>query len=122
MAGIVFSQKVVTWGMTIHAVTVNIVDLGHTEADRAELAVIREEVNTLGNEQIALQAKLQQVTRDLEDRYRRGGRHSLPDPGRRPGQVRVQEREAHGVSASALPSPCAERRYRREEGSESPRS
>lgn len=72
MAGIVFSQKVVTWGMTIHAVTVNIVDFGHMEDDRAELAVIRDEVNTLGNEQITLQSKLQQVTRDLEDRYRRG--------------------------------------------------
>lgn len=72
MAGIVFSQKVTTWGMTNAAILANSADFGHIEADRVELAKIRDEVDALGHEQIALQAKLQQVTRDLEDRYRRG--------------------------------------------------
>ena len=72
MAGIVFSQKVTTWGMTNTAVLAHSVDFGHIETERAELATIRDEVDALGHEQVALQAKLQQVTRDLEDRYRRG--------------------------------------------------
>jgi hypothetical protein len=72
MAGIVFSQKVATWTVTDTAVLTNIADLGHIEADRAELAVIRDEVWTLGNQQIALEAQLSQVIRDLESRYKKG--------------------------------------------------
>ena len=72
MAGIVFSQKVATWTVTDTAVLTNIVDLGHIEPDRAELAVIRDEVWTLGNQQIALEAQLSQVIRDLESRYKKG--------------------------------------------------
>lgn len=72
MAGIIFSQKVTTWGMTNAAVLAHTEDFGHIEAERTELATIRNEVDALGHEQIALQAKLQQLTRDLEARYRRG--------------------------------------------------
>lgn len=72
MAGIVFSQKVATWTVTDTAVLANIADFGHIEPDRAELATIRDEVWVLGNQQIALQAQLSQVNRDLEDRYKRG--------------------------------------------------
>lgn len=72
MAGVVFAQKVTSWGVTNNAILANSADFGHVEADRAELAVIRDEVNALGNEQIALQAKLSQVTRDLEERYKKG--------------------------------------------------
>ena len=72
MAGIVFSQKVATWTVTDTAVLANIADLGHVEPERAELAKIRDEGWVLGNQQIALQAQLSQVTRDLEDRYKRG--------------------------------------------------
>ena len=72
MAGIVFSQKVTTWRMTNNAIVANNADFAHVEADRVELAKIRDEVDALGNEQIALQAKLSQVTRDLEERYKMG--------------------------------------------------
>jgi len=72
MAGIVFSQKVSTWGLTNNAVGTNIADLGHLEADRAALTVIRDEVIVLGNQQIALEAQLSQVTRDLEAKLRDG--------------------------------------------------
>jgi hypothetical protein len=74
MAGIVFSQKVATWTVTDTAVLANIVDLGHIEQDRAALATIRDEVWALGNQQIALQAQLSQVTRDLESRYKEGNK------------------------------------------------
>ena len=72
MAGIVFSQKVSTWGLTNNAVGTNIADLGHLETDRAELTVIRDEVIVLGNLQIALEGQLSLVTRDLERKLRDG--------------------------------------------------
>jgi hypothetical protein len=72
MAGIVFAQKVTTWGMTNAALIANNADFGHVEAERVELAKIRDEVDPLGNEQIALQAKLSQVTRDLEELFKKG--------------------------------------------------
>lgn len=72
MAGIVFSQRVTTWSVTDTAVLANIAELGHIEADRAALATIRDEVWTLGNQQILLQAQLSQVTRDLEEKSKEG--------------------------------------------------
>ena len=72
MPGITFATKVTKWEVTTNAVLANAADLPHLEADRIELQVLLAEAMELGNQHIAMQARLQQSLSDLNEKLRQG--------------------------------------------------
>lgn len=72
MPGITFARKVTKWEVTINAVIANAADLPGLQADSLELQTLLQEAMVLGNQQIALEARLQQISRDLDEKLRQG--------------------------------------------------